>query len=157
MYTHYLVTSLKIGKSWWKKYVTQLQLVQFILVLYHFAQLLWIPDCGFPKWPAAIFIPQNLFMIVLFSDFYYKTYVKKRPNKTNEGNDGNEADNKLSVNGKSKAQWTHASRIVNLIEVHSNWLTDFRIINEIKSQRIFPFHETLEIMTDFLQYLQYFH
>ncbi|XP_015607946.1 elongation of very long chain fatty acids protein AAEL008004 [Cephus cinctus] len=77
MYTHYLATSLKIGKPWWKKYITQLQLTQFFLILIHFSQLIWIEDCGFPRWPAAIFIPQNLFMIVLFGDFYYKTYVKK--------------------------------------------------------------------------------
>ncbi|XP_043267026.1 elongation of very long chain fatty acids protein AAEL008004-like [Venturia canescens] len=103
MYTHYLVTSLKIGKPWWKKYVTQLQLAQFILVLYHFAQLLWIPDCGFPKWPAAIFIPQNLFMIVLFSDFYYKTYIKKRPHGFKEHNHENGVK-ESPTNGKSKIQ-----------------------------------------------------
>ena len=81
MYTHYLLTSMKLGRPWWKKYITQLQLVQFILILYHFAQLIWIEDCGFPIWPAMIFIPQNLFMIVLFADFYYKTYLKKQPVK----------------------------------------------------------------------------
>ncbi|KAK0166808.1 hypothetical protein PV327_004291 [Microctonus hyperodae] len=82
MYSHYFATSLKISKPWWKKYITQLQLVQFAIILYHFAQLLWT-DCGFPVWPAAIFIPQNLFMIVLFGDFYYKTYIKKRTPKLN--------------------------------------------------------------------------
>lgn len=82
MYSHYFVTSLKISKPWWKKYITQLQLVQFTIILFHFAQLLWV-DCGFPVWPAAIFIPQNLFMIILFGDFYYKTYVKKQTPKLN--------------------------------------------------------------------------
>lgn len=74
--------SFKIANPWWKKYITQMQLVQFVLILFHFSQLLWTEDCGFPKWPAAIFIPQNLFMIVLFSEFYYKTYVKKPTKKT---------------------------------------------------------------------------
>ncbi|KAG7199829.1 hypothetical protein KM043_017661 [Ampulex compressa] len=77
MYTHYLLTSLKLGKTWWKKYITQLQLMQFFLLLIHYSQLIWVEDCGFPVWPAAIMIPQNIFMIILFCDFYYKTYIKK--------------------------------------------------------------------------------
>ncbi|XP_058806746.1 elongation of very long chain fatty acids protein 7-like isoform X2 [Phymastichus coffea] len=82
MYTHYLVMSLKIAKPWWKKYITQMQLIQFFLILYHFSQLLWREYCGFPRWTAAIFIPQNLFMIVLFGEFYYKAYIKKPKTKT---------------------------------------------------------------------------
>lgn len=81
MYSHYLATSFKISRPWWKKYITQLQLVQFFLILVHFSQLIWRKDCGYPLWPAAIFIPQNLFMIVLFGDFYYKTYIKKSKKK----------------------------------------------------------------------------
>ncbi|XP_014209417.1 elongation of very long chain fatty acids protein AAEL008004-like isoform X2 [Copidosoma floridanum] len=87
MYSHYLIMSLRITKPWWKKYITQLQLFQFFLILVHFSQL-FFRDCGFPLWPVLVFIPQNLFMIVLFGDFYYKTYVKK-PNK------------KLTVNGRA--------------------------------------------------------
>ncbi|XP_034946044.1 elongation of very long chain fatty acids protein 7-like isoform X2 [Chelonus insularis] len=83
MYSHYLVTSFKISRPWWKKYITQLQLLQFFLLLIHFSQLLWTKNCGFPTWPAAIFIPQNLFMTILFADFYYKTYLQK-PKKTEQ-------------------------------------------------------------------------
>lgn len=100
MYSHYLATSLKLGKPWWKKYITQLQLVQFFLILFHFAQLVWVKNCAFPRWPAAVMIPQNLFMIVLFGDFYYKTYIKKRPAKNIEQN----GTSKHIPNGKSKSQ-----------------------------------------------------
>lgn len=96
MYSHYLATSLKLGNAWWKKYITQLQLAQFILLLIHFSQLIWTENCDFPAWPAAVFIPQNLFMIVLFSDFYYKTYVKK-PRKLEQNGIAKETSN-----GKSK-------------------------------------------------------
>ncbi|XP_015116883.1 elongation of very long chain fatty acids protein 7 [Diachasma alloeum] len=98
MYSHYLATSLKLGKPWWKKYITQMQLVQFFLILLHFSQLIWADDCGFPLWPAAIFIPQNLFMIVLFGDFYYKTYIKKPENV------GQNGISKEIANGKTKSQ-----------------------------------------------------
>ncbi|XP_043786620.1 elongation of very long chain fatty acids protein-like [Apis laboriosa] len=77
MYTYYLAASLRVSKPWWKKYVTQLQLTQFCAILIHFILLAWGEDCGFPKWVAAVMIPQNLFMIMLFGDFYYKEYIKK--------------------------------------------------------------------------------
>ncbi|XP_001599867.1 elongation of very long chain fatty acids protein AAEL008004 [Nasonia vitripennis] len=103
MYTHYLVSSFKIANPWWKKYITQLQLIQFFLILVHFSQLLWTEDCGFPRWPAAIFIPQNIFMIVLFGDFYYQTYVKKKPQKKVAVEQNGQA-NVESSNGKAKNQ-----------------------------------------------------
>lgn len=104
MYTHYLVSSYKIANPWWKKYITQLQLVQFFLILVHFSQLLWTEDCGFPRWPAAIFIPQNLFMIVLFGDFYYQTYIKKKPQKKAAAVQQNGQANVEAYNGKTKTQ-----------------------------------------------------
>lgn len=100
MYTHYLIVSFKIWKPWWKKHITHLQLMQFIILLYHFAQLLWVENCGFPLWPSALFIPQNLFMIVLFCDFYYKTYIKKRPQKIQPQN--GVANGVTLPNGKAK-------------------------------------------------------
>lgn len=63
-----------------------MQLLQFVLILYHFCQLLWTEYCGFPVWPAAIWIPQNTFMIVLFGDFYYKSYIKKADKKNLDTN-----------------------------------------------------------------------
>ncbi|XP_012524534.1 elongation of very long chain fatty acids protein [Monomorium pharaonis] len=79
MYTHYLLASMKIKTNAWKKYITQLQLVQFFLITLHYLQLTWVEDCGFPLWPAYLMVPQNLFMMILFGDFYYKTYIKKKP------------------------------------------------------------------------------
>lgn len=78
MYIHYLLSSMKINTSSFKKYITQLQLVQFFLISLHYAQLAWVEDCGFPFWPAYLMIPQNFFMIILFGEFYYKTYIKKQ-------------------------------------------------------------------------------
>ena len=98
MYSHYLATSLKISRQWWKKYITQLQMIQFLMILLHFAQLIWVEDCGFPRWPAAIFIPQNLFMIVLFGDFYYKAYINKTTKKVIDQN----GIKKESTNGINK-------------------------------------------------------
>ncbi|XP_022114867.2 elongation of very long chain fatty acids protein 4 [Pieris rapae] len=82
MYAYYLLTTLddSFKKSiWWKKYVTQIQIIQFSLLLAHFMALAVASDCPFPRVPAYILIPQNLFMVILFCDFYYRVYIK--PNR----------------------------------------------------------------------------
>lgn len=79
MYTHYFLSIMKVNTSAWKRYITQLQLLQFFLIILHYVQLFWVEDCGFPVWPAAIMVPQNFFMMILFGEFYYNTYVKKTP------------------------------------------------------------------------------
>ncbi|XP_015430273.1 PREDICTED: elongation of very long chain fatty acids protein 7-like [Dufourea novaeangliae] len=99
MYSYYLATSLRISRPWWKKYITQLQLFQFFLIMLHFVVLVWVEDCGFPKWTAAVLIPQNLFMMVLFGDFYYKTYIRKPRPKVSQNGNATEA-----TNGKLKSQ-----------------------------------------------------
>ncbi|KAF7413409.1 hypothetical protein HZH68_001898 [Vespula germanica] len=78
MYTHYLWTSLNLGKAWWKKYITQLQIFQFIIIFLQFLSAILTKDCGYPKVLLLLFIPHNIFMIVLFTDFYYKSYIQKK-------------------------------------------------------------------------------
>lgn len=51
------------------------------MIMVHWLVLLFQKDCGFPKFPVAIMVPQNLFMLTLFGDFYYKTYIKKAKKK----------------------------------------------------------------------------
>ena len=102
MYSYYLITALHFVDSkslWWKKYITQLQLVinshvtlhhrrahlikstfrlqiQFVITGLHAITAL-VQDCNFPKFIIAFGIPQDILMIVLFLDFYRKTYSKK--------------------------------------------------------------------------------
>lgn len=35
------------------------------------------PDCAYPRWTSAVFLPQNCFILVLFIDFYIKNYIRK--------------------------------------------------------------------------------
>lgn len=86
MYFYYFLSSLTEDYKkiiWWKKYITQLQMVQFGLIALHWSMLLFVPDCGFPLWPTMILIPQNLFMFLLFYDFYRRAYNKKPIDKSN--------------------------------------------------------------------------
>ncbi|XP_075983193.1 very long chain fatty acid elongase 5-like [Anticarsia gemmatalis] len=81
MYTYYLLTAWDESYKqsiWWKKYVTQMQILQFSILLIHFIGLVMTPVCAFPRPPAYILLPQNVFMLLLFSDFYYRTYIKSK-------------------------------------------------------------------------------
>ncbi|XP_050683062.1 elongation of very long chain fatty acids protein 7-like [Leptidea sinapis] len=97
MYSYYLLTvlipSLK-GSIWWKKYVTQLQILQFFHNVLHFGTIVFIPNCGYPNWIAGVFLPQNIFMLILFLDFYVKTYVRKPKQPSNR------IENKQDLNEK---------------------------------------------------------
>lgn len=83
LYSYYLLTSIspEYGNTWWKKYITTVQLVQFLFLSIHFGKLVFYNPCNFPRLGLAIILPQNFFMFILFSDFYYKAYIKKRPAK----------------------------------------------------------------------------
>ncbi|CAH4008642.1 unnamed protein product [Pieris brassicae] len=89
MYSYYLLTvaypNLK-GSLWWKKYITQLQILQFLIMVVHMSCIVFIPDCGYPRWTSAVFLPQNLFMLILFVDFYIKTYIRKPKTETKKEN-----------------------------------------------------------------------
>jgi elongation of very long chain fatty acids protein 7 len=80
MYAYYFLTSFKpeLKRSiWWKKHITQLQMTQFAVLIVHFLMPVFT-ECDYPKGLSAGIAFQNLFMFVLFADFYYKAYVKTK-------------------------------------------------------------------------------
>ncbi|XP_077285217.1 very long chain fatty acid elongase 7-like [Arctopsyche grandis] len=80
MYGYYLLSLIDSkykNSPWWKKHITQLQMLQFLFNVVHFSTLAITPDCEYPPWLAAVIIPQNLFMFMLFGDFYRKAYFGK--------------------------------------------------------------------------------
>ncbi|KAJ1526976.1 hypothetical protein ONE63_008521 [Megalurothrips usitatus] len=79
LYSHYLISILnpELGRhGWWKKYITQMQMVQFGFISLHSLQLLFQPSCAYPKFTVGVIVPQNAFLCLLFYDFYRKTYTK---------------------------------------------------------------------------------
>nr|BBF94994.1 elongation of very long chain fatty acids protein 14 [Orthetrum albistylum] len=78
MYFYYMVAAMgpKYQKYiWWKKYLTSLQMVQFVLIMVHQFQLLFI-DCNYPK-AFMIWIGfHGILFLFLFSDFYKTSYKK---------------------------------------------------------------------------------
>ncbi|CAG2064399.1 unnamed protein product [Timema podura] len=81
MYTYYLLTNINpdYKKSiWWKKYITQLQMAQFLILVIQSIPVLFKEDCNYPRSIGALLVTQNSFMLVLFYDFYRKAYHSKK-------------------------------------------------------------------------------
>lgn len=84
MYSYYFLAAL--GPSvrkylWWKRYLTVLQIVQFVVMTVHMS----IPilyDCGFPSALSYAAVAQDLLGLALFLNFYIRTYNSRR-NKEN--------------------------------------------------------------------------
>ncbi|XP_023176873.2 elongation of very long chain fatty acids protein F [Drosophila hydei] len=79
MYAYYFASSLGAVKHllWWKRHITQLQLLQFGFLTLHFLLVIVRNPCQFPVLISFIGFIQNIFMFAMFFDFYYKTYIRK--------------------------------------------------------------------------------
>ncbi|XP_062556586.1 elongation of very long chain fatty acids protein 4-like [Armigeres subalbatus] len=79
MYTYYYLASYGSPlAARFKKYMTRIQLVQFIHLGIHFGRpALTGMDCGFPLLWHWIGFGQAIFILGMFLDFYIKSYVKK--------------------------------------------------------------------------------
>lgn len=86
MYFYYFLSCIKSdlkSSIWWKKHITHIQMIQFAILFIHFGHPLVFGNCQYPKsWLVALCV-QNLFMLILFSDFYHKAYIRKRQSKVN--------------------------------------------------------------------------
>lgn len=81
MYGYYLVSAINenVKKSiWWKKHITQVQMIQFLILAVHFGQTLFNADCLYPKPISFIMAIQNIFMLFMFGDFYRNAYLRKK-------------------------------------------------------------------------------
>ncbi|XP_002733299.1 very long chain fatty acid elongase 4-like [Saccoglossus kowalevskii] len=87
MYTYYTLSA--IGPSmqpylWWKRYLTKVQMIQFVTVMLHTAYVIY-SNCGYPRWPMAFLIIYMASLFILFANFYSKTYVTKQTSHLKSG------------------------------------------------------------------------
>ncbi|KAK8780072.1 hypothetical protein V5799_018587 [Amblyomma americanum] len=80
MYAYYMLSLM--GPSyrkylWWKRYLTQFQMFQFVVLMLHGIIPLFI-DCGYPRITIYIGIPQGVFFLVMFLQFYVKNYSNRK-------------------------------------------------------------------------------
>uniref|UniRef100_A0A0K8RF79 Elongation of very long chain fatty acids protein n=1 Tax=Ixodes ricinus TaxID=34613 RepID=A0A0K8RF79_IXORI len=79
MYTYYGLAALSPNlrpNLWWKKYVTQFQIAQFMVLTVH-AIVPILHVCGFPQGFACFMAAEAALFSALFSQFYVRTYMKR--------------------------------------------------------------------------------
>ncbi|XP_058806116.1 elongation of very long chain fatty acids protein 1-like isoform X2 [Phymastichus coffea] len=80
MYTYYLLASL--GSSWQnmlslvKPYITRIQIIQFLFLVWHQAQA-FSSSCPVPKFAPALICGNLLLNLALFLNFYRQSYRKR--------------------------------------------------------------------------------
>ena len=81
MYSYYFLASLgpKIQKYlWWKRYLTTLQIIQFVIFLGMLINMEIMGEkCEWPKNVLHVWLLHMTSFFVLFLNFYRKTYTKK--------------------------------------------------------------------------------
>ncbi|XP_033335311.1 very long chain fatty acid elongase AAEL008004 [Megalopta genalis] len=89
MYTYYLLAALGPKMQpylWWKRYLTVLQMGQFVLVMVHAAQLLFI-ECDYPKAFVWWIGMHAVMFYFLFRKFYESSYKGKKPKSSKKDDD----------------------------------------------------------------------
>uniref|UniRef100_A0A8C0GKV8 Elongation of very long chain fatty acids protein 2 n=1 Tax=Chelonoidis abingdonii TaxID=106734 RepID=A0A8C0GKV8_CHEAB len=82
MYSYYGFSVIPSMRKylWWKKYLTQAQLIQFLLTIIHTLSAA-VKPCGFPFGCLMFQFSYMATLVILFINFYIKTY-QKRPSRT---------------------------------------------------------------------------
>lgn len=86
MYVYYILSTFDSVKPylWWKKYVTTIQLTQFVILGFHFMAAALTPNCKYPKVLSLSGLIIAGMFFTLFMTFYRETYTKpeERPAAT---------------------------------------------------------------------------
>ncbi|KRT79806.1 hypothetical protein AMK59_8248 [Oryctes borbonicus] len=104
MYTYYMLSAFGPEMQrylWWKKYLTTLQMAQFVGIMVHAFQLLFI-DCNYPRAFVWWIGMHAVMFFFLFKEFYTQAYNNSRrrkpPSTAVNGKHANSA-NGNAVNG----------------------------------------------------------
>lgn len=79
MYAYYFLSALgpEIQKYlWWKRYITRMQMVQFVVIIVYMVWLL-MAKCDMPHVFTYFLIFQGGTFLVLFANFYIQSYILK--------------------------------------------------------------------------------
>jgi len=90
MYIYYALSTFGTKVQpylWWKKYLTKLQIIQFVLIIFNSVRLLFMPNCSAPKSMSYLSIVNAALFLVLFASFYRQSYANKCKSKKIYSND----------------------------------------------------------------------
>lgn len=79
MYAYYGLSAIPALHPylWWKKYITKMQLVQFVCIFFHSTYTI-IAGVHFPAWGKYLLVGYTITLMILFGNFYVQTYKKNK-------------------------------------------------------------------------------
>ena len=87
MYSYYGLSAFDSPKIrrhlWWKKYITILQLIQFVIALVMGANAIRI-SCDFPLWMHYALVLYMISFLFLFGNFYVQAYIVKERERSSK-------------------------------------------------------------------------
>merc|ERR1712080_437024 len=66
---------------WWKRHMTNLQMIQFIAIFIHGSQLLIRNDCNYPTAFGYFIAAHAVLFFILFAQFYIREYLDRGKSK----------------------------------------------------------------------------
>ncbi|XP_053661721.1 elongation of very long chain fatty acids protein 7-like [Anopheles marshallii] len=75
MYFYYMLSAMGY-KIWWKKYMTEVQIIQFIICIAHCINAL-VTGCPFPRFITTLLLINASIFLALFMNFYIESYKRK--------------------------------------------------------------------------------
>jgi len=100
MYGYYLLASLGVN-VWWKRYLTQMQMTQFFLMMCQGIANLYIGCKTYPKAILQLMVWYMLSFLILFANFYRQNYNDPKKDKRENGSK-NIKPSSDKVNGSDK-------------------------------------------------------
>ena len=85
---------------WWKKYITTLQMIQFMAIIAHSIQGAFFIPCTFPIGISILEFLHGFFFLRSFWAFFRKEYTKTDTNAQNKANVNSKSNNVTLTNGK---------------------------------------------------------
>ncbi|XP_037937008.1 elongation of very long chain fatty acids protein F-like [Teleopsis dalmanni] len=79
MYFYYLMSALRLkyfNVDGLKRYITQIQIIQFVIYIISYGITLFI-ECDYQLWAKMWGCFQSVFVLLLFLNFYLKSYLQK--------------------------------------------------------------------------------
>jgi hypothetical protein len=80
MYLYYYMAAMGPGMAqylWWKKYITKIQIIQFMMAGIHALHVFVVPGCKYPRLISLFEFSESVYFFVTFFRFYVRSYVKK--------------------------------------------------------------------------------
>jgi len=110
MYLYYMFAAMGPQYQkyiWWKRHMTNMQMIQFIGIFVHSVQLIFVADCGFPKAYGYLIGAHAVLFFILFSQFYMREYLGS--SRISKKNDANRRTKALSTNGHTTTTNGHTT------------------------------------------------